>query len=148
MNDVIRYLYNHQRTYERERKNSQNDEGRGDKGERGDAQGEKEVDGNNEEVKKLQELKIKLIENIVRAYVHGLCAISLKATQALGDLHLVDKAEQSKKNDGKLRRFFNPIIFWFYFSFFFLHFLTLESMKYCEQFRLIVFILLPSLSFS
>ena len=41
-----------------------------------------------------------LMQNTVRAYVHGVCAVSLKATQALGDLHLVDKEEQGKKNKG------------------------------------------------
>ena len=45
-----------------------------------------------------------LMQNTVRAYVHGVCAVSLKATQALGDLHLVDKEEQGKKNNGNKTR--------------------------------------------
>lgn len=99
----MKYLYNHQKVNYREENDYQNDQERKvGKINTGDGQGEEEVDERNEKAKEAQELKITLMENTVRAYVHGLCAISLKATQALGDLYLVDKAEQSKRNGGKL----------------------------------------------
>ena len=120
LNDVIKYLYNHQRINGRERKDYQNDQERGE-GKRGteDEQGEETVGEKNEKIKNFKKLKITLIENTVRAYVHGLCAISLKATQALGDLHLVDKAEQSKKNDGKLYLFISNFLVLFNFCYLF-----------------------------
>lgn len=40
-----------------------------------------------------------LVQKAVRAYVHVLCVVSLKPTRSLGDLHLVDKAEQSAKSE-------------------------------------------------
>jgi hypothetical protein len=78
-----------------------------------DRGGEEGVEYTKEKEEKLNESKEKaenskdfittlttLMQNTVRAYVHCVCAVSLKATQALGDLHLVDKEEQSKKNKG------------------------------------------------
>jgi hypothetical protein len=53
-----------------------------------------------EKTENSKDLITTLMQNTVRAYVHGVCAVSLKATQALGDLHLVDKEEQGKKNKG------------------------------------------------
>jgi hypothetical protein len=40
-----------------------------------------------------------LLQKAVQAYVHVLCVVSLKPTRSLGDLHLVDKAEQSAKSE-------------------------------------------------
>lgn len=40
-----------------------------------------------------------LMQKAVRAYVHVLCVVSLKPTRSLGDLHLVDRAEQSAKSE-------------------------------------------------
>lgn len=79
--------------------------------ERGGEQGAKNMKEKKEKLKereeKTAENSIDIIttlttsmQNTVRAYVHGVCAVSLKATQALGDLHLVDKEEQGKKNKG------------------------------------------------
>jgi hypothetical protein len=40
-----------------------------------------------------------LQQKAVRSYMHVLCVVSLKPTRSLGDLHLVDKAEQSAKSE-------------------------------------------------
>lgn len=102
----MKYLYNHQKSNGRAINDNQNDRERKEgKSETEDRQGEEKVDEKDKEIEESKKLKIMLMENAVRAYVHGLCAISLKATQALGDLHLVDKAEQSKKNEGNSHLF-------------------------------------------
>ena len=57
-------------------------------------------------IESIDEKKINydLFQDVVRVYVHLLCVVGVKATQSLGDLHLVDKAEQSRKKDaGEIR---------------------------------------------
>ena len=51
-----------------------------------------------------KKIDFNLFQDVVRVYVHLLCVVGVKATQSLGDLHLVDKAEQSRKKDaGEIR---------------------------------------------
>ena len=107
MNNVIHYLYNCRVSSEVVRNELEINGNRAGGGD----QGAKNVEEKNEILTEREEkaenskdlitgLTTALIQNAVRAYVHGVCAVSLKATQALGDLHLVDKEEQSKKNKG------------------------------------------------
>ena len=114
LNDVIYYLYNHRQRDVQVRNEYESDK---------DGKREKnEKDKDQEKDKKLDNTKILqsiLVQYTVRAYVHGVCAVSLKATQALGDLHLVDKAEQSKKSEGYFDFFFTN--FTIYITFIYIH---------------------------
>lgn len=49
---------------------------------------------------RISKLKNELMTNCMRAYVHGVCAVCVKATRSLGDMHLVDKEEQGRKRKG------------------------------------------------
>lgn len=49
---------------------------------------------------RISKLKNELMTNCMRAYVHGVCAVCVKATRSLGDMHLVDKEEQGRKREG------------------------------------------------
>jgi hypothetical protein len=99
LNGVIHYLYNCRVSGEILRNDDESSENRG--GEEGVEYTKKKKDKLNEnKTENSKDLITTLMLNAVRAYVHGVCAVSLKATQALGDLHLVDKEEQGKKNKG------------------------------------------------
>ena len=52
-----------------------------------------------EKNKRKENLLLIFLQESVRAYVHLLCVVGVESTQSLGDLHLVDKAEQGRKND-------------------------------------------------
>ena len=52
-----------------------------------------------EKNKRKENLLLIFLQESVRAYVHLLCVVGVESTQSLGDLHLVDKAEQGRKKE-------------------------------------------------
>ena len=106
MNHVIQYLYNSRASGEggrdvHERETNEDKVGEEEGGAENTKKKKEKLEERNEKTENSKNLITTLTQNTVRAYVHGVCAVSLRATQALGDLHLVDKEEQSKKNEGK-----------------------------------------------
>ena len=59
----------------------------------------KNKEDNTVEIVDEKKINYDLFQDVVRVYVHLLCVVGVRATQSLGDLHLVDKAEQSRKKD-------------------------------------------------
>ena len=118
LNHVIQYLYNSRTSGEGGRDEHEreiNEDKVGEEGEGGVENTKKKKEKLEEKNENSKNLITTLIQNTVRAYVHGVCAVSLRATQALGDLHLVDKEEQGKRNKGD----YNSLNFVLFFSQFF-----------------------------
>ena len=77
---------------------------------------------------KKENLFFNLLKESTRSYVHLLCVVGIESTQSLGDLHLVDKIEHSRKKDfGKKKSLYYTNIYFLILHYIIIRFIITSS---------------------
>ena len=77
---------------------------------------------------KKENLFFNLLKESTRSYVHLLCVVGIESTQSLGDLHLVDKIEHSRKKDfGKKKSLYYTNIYFLILHYSIIRFIITSS---------------------